>query len=101
MTKVLGNLIGDEIRYSGTVHDVISPVTGTVTDSVYIVPKDEISKALRLLPDRPPTLFVSEVLQFLDRFKEQLRIQKDLFYEKTYLETGFIARDRWRSLTAP
>jgi len=93
MKKVLGNLIGDELSYSGSIHDVISPVTGMVTDKVYIVPKDEVSKALRQLPARPRTLLVSEVLQFLDRLKEQLRIHKDLFYEKTYLETGFIARD--------
>src|SRR3990172_6341649 len=93
MKKVLGNLIGDEFSYSGSIHDVISPVTGMVTDKVYIVPKYEVSKALRQLPARPRTLLVSEILQFLDRLKEQLRIQKDLFYEKTYLETGFIARD--------
>src|SRR3990172_11526846 len=93
MKKVHGNLIGDELSYSGSIHDVISPVTGMVTDNVYLVSRDDISKALRQLPVRPPALLVSEVLQFLDRLRDQLLIQKDLFYEKTYLETGFIARD--------
>ncbi len=93
MVKVLGNLVGDEISQSQSIHDVISPVTGMVIDQVCLASKEEITDALLLLPERPRTLLPDEVLQFLDRLKEQLRMQKDLFYEKTCLETGFIARD--------
>src|SRR3972149_9155798 len=93
MMKVLGNLIGDKISQSQSIHDVISPVTGMVIDQVCLASKEDITNALSLLPERPRTLLADEVLQFLDRLKEQLRMQKDLFYEKTCLETGFIARD--------
>ncbi|MEW5800475.1 MAG: aldehyde dehydrogenase [bacterium] len=88
-----GNLIGDVISYRGIPHEVISPVTGCSIGIVPLVTKEDIDQALLDFAERSPILPRRTVFAFLQRLKEQLVARRDLFFEKTYLETGFVSRD--------
>ena len=92
-TKTRGNLINNAIQHSGVTHEVTSPVTGDVMDQVTLATKDGITRALHHLSKPREAPSKSEVLEFLLRLKDQLQLHEDLFFEKTVLETGFIATD--------
>lgn len=74
-------------------YEVISPVTGKSINKVTLVSKEEIAQALQDLSSSTISPSTSEVFDFLKRLRDQILVHKDLFFEKTYLETGFIARD--------
>jgi glyceraldehyde-3-phosphate dehydrogenase (NADP+) len=89
-----GNLINNTITLAGVPHRVFSPVTNECIGTIPLATRDDILCALSRLENRPQKDFSpKKVFDFLKRFKEQLLLKKTLFFEKTYLETGFVAED--------
>ncbi len=88
-----GNLVDHNICHTGTIHEVISPVTGEAMDQVTLANKEDILQAIHHLSisQAPPS--PDEVLEFLHRLKDQLLLHQDILLQKTILETGFIVRD--------
>jgi acyl-CoA reductase-like NAD-dependent aldehyde dehydrogenase len=80
-------------RNSSDGHDVVSPVTGDVIERVSLATVDEISAILNRSPrsSEPPSN--RDVIGFLLRLKDQLSFHRGLFFERTVLETGFVAKD--------
>jgi acyl-CoA reductase-like NAD-dependent aldehyde dehydrogenase len=74
-------------------YEVISPVTGTTASRIALATKQEIVECLSALNHRREVLDAKAVFKFLRRLADQLRLQRELFFEATYLETGFIASD--------
>ena len=62
-------------------------------DWVALVDRFHLMAALEAGDRLPFTAPVKDVFGFLQRLGEQLRLRGAEFYEKTYLETGFIASD--------
>ena len=74
-------------------YDVISPVTGKATLRLPLAAKSEIAESLTALNSRNDSLKENTVFEFLRRLADQIELQRNLFFEATYLETGFIAGD--------
>ncbi len=74
-------------------YEVISPVTGTTTARISLATKHEIAARLSTLGQYRDCPDANAVFSFLRRLADQIRLQKELFFETTYLETGFISRD--------
>lgn len=74
-------------------HDVRSPVTGESIARVNLASRSEIAEALDRLSGPARPLPAHEVFAFLERFRAQLVQQRELLFERTLLETGFIASD--------
>lgn len=81
------SLKGNDSRYA-----VVSPVTGEVVDTLTLASKDEILTHVDQLSQGKP-LPAEEVFGFLKRLATQLDRQRELFFERTYLETGFVTGD--------
>jgi acyl-CoA reductase-like NAD-dependent aldehyde dehydrogenase len=73
-------------------YEIVSPVTGEVVDSLTLAGKDEILGTIDQL-SRAKEIPSEEVYSFLKRLAAQMDKQRDLFLDRTHLETGFIARD--------
>ena len=74
-------------------YEAISPVTGTTTARISLATKHEIAARLSTLGHYRDCPDADAVFSFLRRLADQIRLQKELFFETTYLETGFISRD--------
>ncbi len=74
-------------------YEVISPVTGKTTTRIHLAPKSEITESISALNSQHDYLDFDTVFKFLRRLADQINLQKQLFFEATYLETGFIASD--------
>jgi glyceraldehyde-3-phosphate dehydrogenase (NADP+) len=77
----------------GPGHDVISPVTEEILDTVRLSTPDEILEHIANQAETSKPLSRREVLDFLGRLKEELSCNRDRLVEATILETGFIASD--------
>lgn len=74
-------------------HDVVSPVTGDVIERVPLATREEISALLNRPCESHEPPSSREVIEFLLRLRDQLLAHRDLFFETTVLETGFVAKD--------
>ena len=74
-------------------YEVVSPVTGKNTTRILLATKAEIAESLSILNSRYDYLESDAIFEFLRRLADQIKLQKQLFFEATYLETGFIASD--------
>lgn len=72
---------------------VISPVTGEAIDHITLATQGEIIESLEKLARHPFSPAAGTVFAFLKRLRDQLHSQRELFFEATYLETGFVAGD--------
>lgn len=86
-------LLNGEMGQGDQTYAVVSPVTGETMDWVALVDRFHLMAALEAGDRLPFTASVEDVFGFLQRLGEQLRLRGAEFYEKTYLETGFIASD--------
>jgi acyl-CoA reductase-like NAD-dependent aldehyde dehydrogenase len=80
-------------------YEVVSPVTGTTTTRIPLATKHEIAECLSTLGHHRDCPDADAVFSFLRRLADQIRLQKELFFETTYLETGFISRDSMEIIT--
>jgi glyceraldehyde-3-phosphate dehydrogenase (NADP+) len=78
-------------------YEVISPVTGATITRIPLATKPEIAECLSTRGHYRPE--ADTVFSFLRRLADQLRLQKELFFEATYLETGFVFRDSMEIIT--
>lgn len=76
-----------------TEYEVISPVDGRTTARVQLATKEVIAENLVTLGNRRDGPDVDAVFEFLRRLSDRLGNQRELLFETTCLETGFIARD--------
>ncbi|MFO1434627.1 MAG: aldehyde dehydrogenase [Candidatus Competibacteraceae bacterium] len=74
-------------------YDVISPVTGKTIRRIPLATKADIADSLIALNSRNEPLVVNTVFEFLRRLADQIELQRNLFLEAIYLETGFIVSD--------
>ncbi len=73
--------------------DVISPVNNQLIERVKLTTKYQITKILRDIPDNGLSIPGNEILQFLRRLSKTFKQMKEEFFKRTWLETGFIAKD--------
>lgn len=88
-----GNLIDNGISHCGDAYQVISSVTNELVGEVCLASKAEIAGAISALDSSSPFPAEAEVFAFLERLKSQIELKREMFFEHTYLETGFIADD--------
>lgn len=88
-----GNLINDALQRGQETYALISPVTGEVVDQLSLASRADIEQALSGLSAEAGFPEKTEIFRFLDRLKREIERNREVFFEKTYLETGFIESD--------
>jgi len=81
------------VRNSPEVYEAVSPVSGAVLDRVRLWTAHEISA---LVEESDPDLLdvsAEDVFAFLGRFREAISSSREELFQKTLLETGFVAGD--------
>lgn len=91
--NTLANLFDNRLNYLGTPYEVVSPVTGNYLSTVPLVDKELICRVLSSWTKPSVSLSPKVIFAFLHRLQEQLRLKRELLYDITCQETGFIARD--------
>jgi aldehyde dehydrogenase (NAD+) len=91
-TQSHANLLCNTLKESASPYELVSPVTGKVVDAVSLASKQEILAGIEHL-SQGSSLPADEVFRFLRRLAARLDDQRELFFERTYLETGFVAHD--------
>lgn len=74
-------------------HEAISPVTNKVIGKLPLATREEILESISNISSQPFRPSTDQVFAFLRRLRDQIHAQRELFFETTYLETGFVARD--------
>lgn len=73
--------------------DVISPVDNQMIGRISLTSKEQIVSALLRMSGDNDSMDRSEVLAFLNRLNKAIKDRKEEFFKRTWMETGFIAKD--------
>ncbi|MDD5434713.1 MAG: aldehyde dehydrogenase family protein [Nitrospira sp.] len=73
--------------------DVISPVDNQMIGRISLTSKEQIVSALSCMSGGNDSIDRSEVLAFLNRLNKAIKYRKEEFFKRTWMETGFIAKD--------